>query len=369
MNLIHYISHNFSDWDSQTKYMSRLEQSLFLDLRTLYFANATASNGKIDASDFDMLCWRLACRTDDEKQALQQVLKAKFKKVGNTYRHADWDKQIKAIMWAIKSGNAGNESGNDFGNVGNENGNAMSGAERTAKAKAERKDLLAKLADIGVKPNKNIAIDDLRTLYKAHFGNDVGNTSGNVGNTGGNESGNAGNAQKSPNKPLTNNHKPLNQYESENATHPLSQNQTATTAKQKAELSTPAAKKTKFDPKAYPIGDSVDPDLWADFCDMRKAIKKPLTEFACKQLVKDFNDWADEGLSTNRAIAESIKNSWQGVFRDRAIVKQVSKTTDPLAVNDYWTNQYQPPPTPTDEEIHAFLNPDSTTNQPRYMEI
>ena len=56
-------------------------------------------------------------------------------------------------------------------------------------------------------------------------------------------------------------------------------------------------------------------------------------------------------------------------FLNMKFKAQSSKTTDPLAVNDYWTNQYQSPPTPTDEEIHAFLNPDSTTNQPRYMEI
>ena len=81
--LIYYIQHNFTDWDSQTKHMSRIEKSIFLDLRSMYFGNASVSNGKVDASDFDMLCYRLSCNTDDEKSALKRVLKDKFKKIGN----------------------------------------------------------------------------------------------------------------------------------------------------------------------------------------------------------------------------------------------------------------------------------------------
>lgn len=76
--------------------------------------------------------------------------------------------------------------------------------------------------------------------------------------------------------------------------------------------------KPKFDPKAYPIGDCVDVELWCDFVEMRQAMKKPLTEVACKHLVKDFNAWADEGLSPNLAISHSIKNGYQGVFKERA---------------------------------------------------
>lgn len=46
--IIHYINHNFTDWDSQTKHMSRVEKSIFLDLRSMYFANASKANGKKD---------------------------------------------------------------------------------------------------------------------------------------------------------------------------------------------------------------------------------------------------------------------------------------------------------------------------------
>lgn len=84
--------------------------------------------------------------------------------------------------------------------------------------------------------------------------------------------------------------------------------------------------KQKFDPKTYPLEDTVDYELWCDFVDMRKSIKKPLTKYACKLLVKDFKEWIDEGLSPNKALGESIKNSWQGVFKERAVI-DVPKST------------------------------------------
>lgn len=222
--IIHYINHNFADWDSQTKHMTRIEKSIFLDLRTMYFGNAKKSNGNIDGNDFDLLCYRLSCKTDEEITALKTLLKDKFIKVGKVYRNADWDRQIKNLEWWYqKQGNVGNESGN-VGNVGgNESGNAMSNAERTAKAKAERKNIVNALSNIGIEFDKNAPIATLRALLAANqsnvevtetvtHGNGNGNADGNVGNADGNESGNVGNAEIRANnhKPITNNHKPIN---------------------------------------------------------------------------------------------------------------------------------------------------------------
>lgn len=181
---IHFISHHFSEWDSQTKHMNRLEKSIFMDLRTLYFSNATANNGKIDATDMELLHYRLACHTEQEQQALARLLKDQFKKIGKTYRNSDWDNQIKNIIWAMNNGKYGNETGNglnnEMGNGGNEMGNALSNAERQAKTKAERKKLLADLADVGIKLDKNAKIADIREQHKQHCqqpSNETGNAS------------------------------------------------------------------------------------------------------------------------------------------------------------------------------------------------
>lgn len=96
--IIHYINHNFTDWDSQTKHMSRIEKSIFLDLRTMYFGNASRSNGNIDGNDFELLCYRLSCKTEEEINALKLLLKDQFKKIDDFYINEQWDKQILEIL-------------------------------------------------------------------------------------------------------------------------------------------------------------------------------------------------------------------------------------------------------------------------------
>lgn len=189
--MIHYINHNFSDWDSQTKHMSRLERSIYLDMRTLYFSDAGVHNGKIDASDFELLCYRLSCRSDDEIKALKLLLKDKFKKIGNSYRHADWDRQIKAIQWEMKKSNATvterNANSNGQVTAGNASGNAepLSQAERQARYK-KRKKMLKALINKGIAIDGNASYDEISNAYHAHFGNGQvtqivtdGNASGN----------------------------------------------------------------------------------------------------------------------------------------------------------------------------------------------
>ena len=216
--IIHYINHNFTDWDSQTKHMSRIEKSIFLDLRTMYFGNASKSNGSIDSNDFDLLCYRLSCKTEEEINALKLLLKDQFKKVGKFYRNAEWDQQIKNLDWWYQNqGNKSSNGGNELSNGGNETGNAMSNAERQAKAKQERKNILNALSSIGVNPDKNAPIATLRALFADNFGNgDIAKVVTQIseqvtsqGNTG-NETGNGGNAEIRANnhKPETNNHKP-----------------------------------------------------------------------------------------------------------------------------------------------------------------
>ena len=191
----------------------------------MYFTNATKKNGKIDANDFEGLCYLLSCKTEEEISSLNRLLKYQFKKVGNTYRNADWDQQIKNLDWWYQNqGNkSGNAQGNELSNGGNETGNAMSNAERQAKAKQERKNILNALSSIGVNPDKNAPIATLRALFADNFGNgDIAKVvteiseqvtpQGNTGNETGNEAGNEGNAEIPANnhKPKTNNHKPNN---------------------------------------------------------------------------------------------------------------------------------------------------------------
>lgn len=213
MSLIRFKTFHFGDWVLDSQNMTNQQKGILVTLMTLYFDNATSNNGKLDASDFEMLCWQTGCHRDDEISDLKRILKAKFKKIGNAYRRAIWDKEIKAIIWEIKKGGntgniQGNTNGNVQGNTGNVDGNTqgntpLTAYERKLKSEAKRQKILAELADIGVVPSDDAKMKELEALYQAHFGRDF-TDGGNTGNVDGNTQGNAGNTKKS-----SNNHKPI----------------------------------------------------------------------------------------------------------------------------------------------------------------
>ena len=131
MNTIHFITHNFGDWDSDTKHMTRNQRAIYLDLRTLYFSTAQKSSGSL-TMDFDLLCFKMGCRTDSDCTDLKWLLKDKFKIINKKYRHATWDEQIKNIRFAMeKSCNAGNVASNG-GNAQNNTSNAPCNAKSNA---------------------------------------------------------------------------------------------------------------------------------------------------------------------------------------------------------------------------------------------
>lgn len=232
---IHYMTHNFSDFDSETKHMTRNQRAIYLDLRTLYFTTAHKNNGAI-ADDLALLYFRLDCHSDSDKADLDWLLKDKFKKLGKTYRHSDWDKQIKDIRFAMRNGgNAGERSNgksNDRNGGGvtpsngrcNADGNAniydntggfvMTGAERTEKSRK-----LKALKKKGIQADKSMTLDDIRGLYDTHFNpcNAGSNATDNTPyNADGNEACNASNAQNAENNPLNHNPLPITQELQEN---------------------------------------------------------------------------------------------------------------------------------------------------------
>lgn len=88
---MHFVNHNFTDIDFETKHMSRIEKTIYFDLRSLYLSEESP----IDGSDMDLLQRRLSVIDDAEKQALAFVLKDKFDKVGKLFKRPAWDKIIK----------------------------------------------------------------------------------------------------------------------------------------------------------------------------------------------------------------------------------------------------------------------------------
>ncbi|MGO2339067.1 MAG: DUF1376 domain-containing protein [Psychrobacter sp.] len=227
---MHFVNHNFTDIDFETKHMSRVEKTVYFDLRSLYLSEEKP----IDGSDMDLLQRRLSVTDEDEKAALAFVLKDKFSKAGKYYKRAAWDKILKDYKWGNK--NKGNVSGNatrnavtfdvtqgvTLGNDGcnvtcNDDGTPMTAAERTRKSRQDRKLMIDALTNIGVSVDKSIKAADLRELYATHADTIASNVTTEVTDTvtTSNDDGNASNAKNaaitSNHEPVTNNHKPVSE--------------------------------------------------------------------------------------------------------------------------------------------------------------
>ena len=73
----------------------------------------------------------------------------------------------------------------------------------------------------------------------------------------------------------------------------------------------PKAKREKFDPLSVELPAGIKPELWAEYVEMRKEKKKPLTtERMVKGIFNQLAKFADQ----NASLEQSINNSWQGVF-------------------------------------------------------
>ncbi len=164
--VMHMIMHKFGDWEIETRYMSRIEKSLYLDMRTIYL-----KTGESLMSDIDMLSRRLSCRTNSEKKALVFLLKDKFilDKRTKRYKHPEWEVILK--NYKFKNPNK------DVTNYISENNSVIDGvtskkpstaAERQAKLREEGKVIREYLSSIGVDSKEVKGITKLRKLFDEH---------------------------------------------------------------------------------------------------------------------------------------------------------------------------------------------------------
>lgn len=79
---------------------------------------------------------------------------------------------------------------------------------------------------------------------------------------------------------------------------------------EKTEKST-SKKQPLFDAKAIELPVNVNRDLWIQYVDMRKTIKKPNTEFAVKLLINKLTDF---GELANQALEYSIMGGYPSVY-------------------------------------------------------
>jgi hypothetical protein len=68
------------------------------------------------------------------------------------------------------------------------------------------------------------------------------------------------------------------------------------------------------DKKNIELPDFIEKELWDDFLDMRKKIKKPATFKAQELLIKKLETLKQSGEDPNEVIRQSIMNSYQSLF-------------------------------------------------------
>jgi hypothetical protein len=62
----------------------------------------------------------------------------------------------------------------------------------------------------------------------------------------------------------------------------------------------------------------IDQEAWQGFCDMRRAIKKPMTPRAETLLLKALYELKNKGHDANAALDQSTLCNWQDVYPPRA---------------------------------------------------
>ncbi len=384
MYQIYYTHHNFGDWAIATYYMSHQQKGIFDTLKMLYFGNAGKHNGKLDASDFDLLCRQAGCHSDSEIADLKLILKEQFKKIGKNYRRAEWDKEISNIVWEISKSNGSNGSNgrnairngksNDTVTQNVTNSNAinhtapMSEAERQARHRDKQKKLKA-LSDKGITVPDGIHYEALVELYLSYFPpKDNDTVTQNV--TDSNETGNESNAQKRRNN---HNHNHNYNQESENDTTPPSESKSKA---QKTKTPTPA-----FDPITFLQDNEVDTDTATAFVKYKQsklkkgeditktmlvliqnqanktgkitfadALKIMMATGKWKSFEADWNwqTWYEAVLiQENRPIPDWLSTPQNNDASPKRTPTATTKTkfggvNDPLAINQHWQN-YEPP--------------------------
>lgn len=167
--VMHYVMHNFGDWEIETSYMTRVQKCIYLDMRTNYL-----KSGKPFTSDIELLAHRLSCRCDDERQALEIILKDKFKldKRSQLYKHSGWDRILKNYRAKHWNDNAKNLNGTEVttkkDNV--EEHIPLTDAQRKAKSRSNEKELRRQLLNAEVDHKDVKGMNELKKLYAKHLG-------------------------------------------------------------------------------------------------------------------------------------------------------------------------------------------------------
>ena len=213
---MNFYAFHINDFRGATWHLSNLARYVYRLLIDMYYDTEAALS-----KDLDVLAHKCSLKTDDEKQALQDVLKEFFTLKNGKWHHARIDKEIHAYRWAHRNENRNansndrneivtqrNASSNDDRNdTVTQRNEPLSNAERQKRVRDEHKKLCAELSNLGISFDKSMSLTGLRSLLdKAR--NDLRNENRNANSNDRNDTVTNSNAEFCV-EPVTINHKPI----------------------------------------------------------------------------------------------------------------------------------------------------------------
>jgi len=95
----------------------------------------------------------------------------------------------------------------------------------------------------------------------------------------------------------------------------------------------------------------LDPELWDEFLRHRKALKKPMTDYAQILAFKLLERFKTAGHDPQASIEQSIFNGWQGLFEPRAVEISAAPKTGTVHADTLRAK------TQADDERNAAVDP------------
>ena len=96
---MHSYQHNIKTFNNATRFLTRVERSLYRDLIELYYD----TEQPLQSVDFVRLCRQVMAHSDEEKDALKYVLSEFFILTGDVYTHNYCDEQIEKYKSGISA--------------------------------------------------------------------------------------------------------------------------------------------------------------------------------------------------------------------------------------------------------------------------
>jgi uncharacterized protein YdaU (DUF1376 family) len=255
---VNFYPHHIGDFNNATRHLTRIERSIYRDMIELYYDTENPL-----VSDIALLCRKLLARTEDEINAVKNLLIEFFEESPEGWFHTRCAEEIEKASERMCEANDKRE---------NEN-------ERQRRHRQIRKELFETLRGFGETPAWNVSTDFLQSRIDHH-------------------------RSRTSNVPVTVTAVTVTDLSTANH-KPLTINQIPISIKNKTA-------------KPTPLPDWLPEDVWQDWKDHRIANKSKMTTKSEQLCIAAFEKAKVDGHTPRQVVDHCIQNGWKGIYPPRA---------------------------------------------------